>query len=134
MFSIISEFESVSNACTDVREFCKGNGIPDLHCNEFEICLTEALNNVIKHSYKEDSSKKIDILVTYEDSTVNIHIIDTGIARADLSERSLEFDPSDIENLPEGGMGLFIIEQLMDKTEYFSVDGSNTFIMTKKLK
>ncbi|MCZ7603337.1 MAG: hypothetical protein M5R37_10725 [Melioribacteraceae bacterium] len=44
----------------------------------------------------------------------------------------MEYDPEDIENLPEGGMGLYIIDQLMDEISYKVLDGVNIFSMKKK--
>ena len=44
---------------------------------------------------------------------------------------ALEFDPRDLENLPEGGMGLFLIQQIMDKVSYNVKDNTDTLSMTK---
>ena len=46
---------------------------------------------------------------------------------------SLEFDPEDLRSIPEGGMGLVIIKEIMDSTGYKTEDGKNHLTMTKKL-
>jgi anti-sigma regulatory factor (Ser/Thr protein kinase) len=45
----------------------------------------------------------------------------------------LDFDPADVEHLPEGGMGLFIIHNVMDRVEYHRHGERNTFSMTRRL-
>ena len=91
------------------------------------------LNNVIKHSYKENQSEKIELKVSLEDKKFLIIISDEGHSRTNFDKPTLEFDPDDIDSLPEGGMGLFIIDTLMDSTDYKVLDGKNMFTMVKKL-
>jgi len=42
-----------------------------------------------------------------------------------------QFDPINVENLPEGGMGLSIIHQIMDCVAYETTNGRNKLILTK---
>lgn len=102
-------------------------------CNEIEICLVESLNNIIKHAYKEDNSRNIDLSIEINTSYIVIDVEDDGIPRKERKKPSLDFDPDDIENLPEGGMGLYIIDQLMDELTYKSIDGANIFTMKKRI-
>ncbi|MBA4407014.1 hypothetical protein C0389_07050 [bacterium] len=132
-FSIISEYGNVIEINQQIRKYLSDNNLKEHLCNAVEICLTEALNNVIKHSYGGDTSKWIDINIKQDLKFLEIEIIDTGSPRKNLEIKELDFDPSDIENLPEGGMGLFIIKQLMDDLSYYSEEGKNYFILKKWL-
>ena len=132
-YSIESKYKNVNATADNIKKFCVGNGITEPVCNDLMICVIEALNNVITHSYNKDESQLIDISIAIRDSEFVVVITDNGIARTNFEKATLEFDPEDIENLPEGGMGLFIIENLMDSTNYSSKDGKNIFTMVKKL-
>ena len=55
---ISSEYDRVGEACELFREFCLKNNISEMHSVKLEICLTEALNNVIKHSYEGNPAIK----------------------------------------------------------------------------
>ena len=132
-FNIISDYANVIEINQKIREYLTDNKLEEHLCNAVEICLTEALNNVIKHSYGGDNSKLIDINIKKDAKFLEIEIIDTGTPRKNLVVNELDFDPSDIENLPEGGMGLFIIKQLMDDMSYYSEEGKNYFILKKWL-
>lgn len=132
-FNITSEYASVIEINQRIREYLTDNNLEEHICNAVEICLTEALNNVIKHSYDGDNSKTIEINIKKNPKLLEMEIIDTGTPRENLVINDLDFDPSDIENLPEGGMGLFIIKQLMDEMIYSSKEGKNYFILKKWL-
>jgi serine/threonine-protein kinase RsbW len=111
----------------------KEDGVEEFVCNAFDICITEAVNNVIKHAYKGDSSKYVQVNVKREHEFVEIQIIDEGSPRSSFVIPDLDYDPSDINNLPESGMGLYIMSQLMDNLDYFSVNGKNYFTLKKYL-
>ena len=132
-FHIISDYGSVALVNKQIRFFLELHGIEQHISNAVEICLTEALNNVIKHSYKSDNTKSIELIVKKDTNNFEIIIIDTGLPRENLVVTKLDFDPKDINNLPESGMGLYIIEQLMDEMKYFTKDGKNYFTLKKWL-
>lgn len=132
-FSINSEYKNVPDACDKVKEYCMEKGLPEFEAVKVEICLDEALNNVIKHSYKEHPGNRIDLTLSASDGFIRIDIIDYGESRKTVVKKELEFDPNDIENLPESGMGLFIIERYMDQTKYLADKEKNVFSLFKKL-
>jgi len=132
-FTINSAFKNVSSVCFIAKTFCEENYIPEEKVREIELSLAEALNNIIKHSYKGDENNEINILLECNDGKFKVALTDQGESRKNLKKPVLEFDPNNIDNLPEGGMGLFIIEQLMDENIY-KVDGNkNTFTLVKSI-
>lgn len=132
-FNIISDYGNVALVNKQIRFFLELHGIEQHISNAVEICLTEALNNVIKHSYNNDYTKPIDLTVKKDSNYFEIIIVDKGMPRENLTVSRLDFDPQDINNLPESGMGLYIIEQLMDEMKYFTKDGKNYFSLRKWL-
>lgn len=132
-YNIPSDYSEVPKICGLINSFCKENVNDESVCNEIEICLVESLNNIIKHAYKEDNSRNIDLSIEINTSYIVIDVEDDGIPRKERKKPSLDFDPDDIENLPEGGMGLYIIDQLMDELTYKSIDGANIFTMKKRI-
>lgn len=131
--TINSEYKNVSSVCFITKTFCEENSVPEEKIREIELSLAEALNNIIKHSYKGDGNNKIDIKMDCSDKNFSVELTDYGESRKNLNKPVLEFDPDDIDGLPEGGMGLFIIEQLMDGNNY-SVEGNkNIFTLVKNI-
>lgn len=132
-FTINSEYKNVSSVCFIVKTFCEENYIDEEKIKEIELSLAEALNNIIKHAYKGDQSNKIEINMVVEDSKFKVVLTDNGLPRINIGKPVLEFDPNDIDSLPEGGMGLYIIEQLMDENIYFRDGEKNTFTLIKNI-
>ncbi len=133
-FIINSEYKNVNSVCFITKTFCEDHFISDGNIREIELCLAEALNNIIKHAYKGAENNTIEISMEIRNKQFKVILIDYGIERSNLNKPTLEFDPNDIESLPEGGMGLFIIEQLMNETNYLRDGNKNIFTMVKNIK
>jgi len=133
-FSITSEYHNISIVSTKIRNFLKENKISKEIIDPILISLMEALNNSVEHAYLEKPGNEIDIIVTISKFKVTIDILETGIPRTNFSKPKLEFDPDDISTAPEGGMGLYIMDNLMDGVDYSSQNGVNTTTFYKRIK
>ena len=92
---------------------------------DLKVAISEACTNAIKHSLEE----RFTIIYTMIENGLTIEIIDNGRGY-DIKEVS---EP-DLDNLKESGMGLFIIQSLMDEVKVESKEGIGTSIkMTKYL-
>ena len=92
---------------------------------DLKVAVSEACTNAIKHS----SDDRFTIIYTMIENGLIIEIIDNGNGYDTSS-----INEPDIENLKESGMGLFIIDALMDEVSIESQEGKGTSIkMTKYL-
>ena len=92
---------------------------------DLKVAISEACTNAIKHSLED----RFTIIYTMIENGLTIEIIDNGKGYV-----SKEVSEPDLDNLKESGMGLFIIESLMDKVNVESTEGKGTSIkMTKYL-
>ncbi|MFC2135591.1 ATP-binding protein [Bacteroidota bacterium] len=130
-FTLNSTYDEVAGTSRKVRVFCEESKIEKKECDQIELCVTEALNNVIKHSYKGKFKEQIIVHINILNKRLEIDVIDEGEARKSFEKPKLDFDPENIQSLPEGGMGLFIIEEIMNETHYRIEDGKNIFSMRK---
>ncbi len=130
---ISSDYDKVSIVNGEVRSILEDEGVEPHILNAFEISIMESINNVIKHAYKGENNKSILIKLRTDKKMIELEIIDEGTPRTKFEIPDLDFDPKDINNLPESGMGLYIMKQLMDELTYESHDGKNHFILRKWL-
>jgi serine/threonine-protein kinase RsbW len=77
--------------------------------------LGEAFNNIAIHGYPDGPPGEVVVEIGWTHDEIVMKITDTG----------LSFDPEqvelpDLDALPEGGMGLFIIRSFMDAVDYQS--------------
>lgn len=109
---------TVASACKLVR-----GGGDDFH-NEVISAFSEALNNIILHGYPSQDGS-LDIEIEPGGDRVTIRLMDYGKT----------FDPAsapapDLDNLPESGLGIFIMRSFMDVVSYAG-GAPNTLSMTK---
>jgi serine/threonine-protein kinase RsbW len=108
----------------------------DLEIFKIELSVVESVNNIIKHAYNNERGHDIEVVFFIHCNRITLEICDTGknlniVLLEKINESLPPFDPDDIENLPEGGMGISIINQVMDGVAYETANGRNKLILTK---
>ena len=103
--------------------------------SQVELAIVEAVTNSIRHADIGDTDIQIHFVV--DDAGVTIDLMDKGkpMDPAILESRGnrVNFNPADIQNLPEGGMGLFIIKNYMNEVSYRFENGRNRWKFRKNL-
>jgi len=124
--SIDSKLSNVALIGHAVRGVCACSPLSDETYGEMEVCVVEAVNNAITHAYRRQDGFRVETAITLHQDRISFEVSDFGTAIVDYAPRTLEFDPEDIGSLPENGMGLFIIETIMDEVSYRTENGRNT--------
>lgn len=133
-FVLESSFEQVPKAGDALKEICSESLLSQAELYMLELSLVEALNNIIMHSYEYKPGMLIKVDIILGSDGIEFHICDTGISKKDFLDKiHWKFDPDNMTNIPEKGMGLYIIHQIMDDVTYDSRNGSNIICMRKKL-
>jgi len=124
--SIASRLSDVALIGHAVRGVCAYSPLNAEAYGEMEVCVVEAVNNAITHAYRRQEGFQVETSITLHHDKISFEISDSGVAIEEFAPRTLEFDPEVISSIPENGMGLFIIETIMDEVSYRSKDGKNT--------
>ncbi|MFZ5517388.1 MAG: ATP-binding protein [Candidatus Zhuqueibacterota bacterium] len=96
-----------------------------------ETAIVESCTNVVEHAYQFEPTKNIEVLIELNPTSLIFTIIDEGRQYDPSNARPFDFDPTDIENLPEGGMGIFIFNTIMDEVHYATRMGKNHLKLVK---
>lgn len=128
---IDSDLANVSLIGMAVNKICTQIPLDKIEAYQIETCVVEAVTNVIKHAYKNETGHDAAVSIKLHLDRITFLVCDTGKSMNPEQPAKLEFDPSDLENLPEGGMGLFIIHQIMDEVTYETIKDRNVLTMTK---
>lgn len=132
-FEILSTYRKIENLNQQLKAIYKSIYIVQKDIAELEIVCVEALNNIVKHAYLEDPNQKIIVELSIVSNFWNAKLIDFGIPRRNFDVPNLDFNPDDIDSLPESGMGLFLIHKLTDSAKYLVKDSCNEFHLEKFL-
>lgn len=97
---------------------------------QFKIAVDEACTNIIEHAYKGQENHEVDIAIIIENDRFTVRIRDEG----EPFDRSNYKEPNLLELTQKrraGGLGVHIINRLMDRVEYRTRGQVNEIRMTK---
>ena len=112
-FHVVSEFEAVPGVISEITTFCSELAIGGEELLLIELCLAEAINNVIEHAYGLEAGHAVEIVVAlrgWDELTIDVRDCGRPMPTERLTTELKELDPTDIEALPERGMGIAIVE------------------------
>ncbi|MCF8414016.1 MAG: ATP-binding protein [Melioribacteraceae bacterium] len=116
-----------------MKFFLIGKNVNKEKITFIELILTEALNNVIQHSYDSRTGNMIEISGDISENLLELKINDFGNPRENFIIKAPEFNAEDVNSLPESGMGLHVINELADSLHYESNQGKNIFTINVDL-
>lgn len=93
--------------------------LPDDVCFAYKLAVDEACANVIEHGYANTERGLVRLRFERENATTRLTIMDWGQSFSPDEARKPDLQ-SGWEDRPIGGLGLFFIEELMDKVSYES--------------
>lgn len=131
---IDSKLELVFLVGFAIRGFCSRTPLDEVAAYEVELAVIEAINNAIKHAYCNQKGHQVEIQVFFHPDRISFQIIDHGRALNLSQIPSMDFDPKDLDSLPESGMGFHIMQSVMDNVEYRRYGNSNILTLTKFYK
>ena len=121
---IILKIPSETNYLQRIREFIAGIaedvGFTDGDLEKIVMSVDEACANIMEHAYTNDDSKVEGISITLisDDEKLTILLEDKGIYfDPTKAEKQVDFNKM-ISDAAKGGLGLYIMLNLMDKIEY----------------
>jgi len=129
MFSIKPEFRSAETVRRGVKAALNDwLGIEsDSRVDDFCQVISELVNNAVEHGRCTFLAGELRT----EDDRALFSLITDGVAFDPTTGKAEMPDFDENNNLPEGGYGLAIINQLSDECDYRHHDGKNEMIVSK---
>jgi serine/threonine-protein kinase RsbW len=120
---------------TKVRNFVAGRaeafGFDEQQIADIRLAVDEAFTNIIKHAYENDEKQSVKIALSQNGNTFHISLFDTG--KAFLPEDYKDPDVKEkIKRKRRGGMGVYLIRELMDEVSYRHNGTANEIRMMKR--
>ena len=126
----VGELEHVSRFVEEIGEELGLDMELQMNLN---LVMEEMVSNVIFYAYPQEADAEIELLAKSDGKELTFVLTDQG----------REFDPTAKEDADPnvnpaereiGGMGIFIVKNIMNKVTYQRLEGKNLLTMTKKIK
>ena len=127
-----AEVSSLDKLWTFITSTCKAYGLSEEIVNDIQLAVDEACSNVINHGYAGMPGGELSLSLQLEAAWLQIEITDQG-----RGFNPAEIPPPDI-NAPmaerePGGLGWFLIQEVMDNVSYSRTGGVNQLVLKKKI-
>ena len=129
---LLNDIQEISRLASFIEVIGEELSLPATVAFNLNLALEEAVSNIILYAYPDQTGKEIKVHATTTANCPVFTLTDTGEA----------FDPLDVkdtditlplEDRPVGGLGIFLIKNIMDEVEYQRIEGKNIFTLKKEL-
>ena len=96
------------------------------------LAIEEAVVNVMTYAYPEGTTGNVKIEAIADQEWLSFIISDSGIPFDPTAKEAADTTLS-VEERPIGGLGIFLVRQLMDTINYKRINGMNILTVRKKL-
>ncbi len=129
---INNDINDLTKVVAFIKELGEGQNFDVATAASFRLALEEVISNIILHAYPEKMGEEISIKFKNIEKMVVFTISDYGV----------EFDPTKVkdaditlsaEEREIGGLGIFLVKQIMDEVRYERIENKNILTLTKNV-
>ena len=132
-FIIKNQIDEIPSLAEKIEELAGQWDLPDKLIMNINLVMEEALSNIIFYAFCDDKSHKIRISFSLKSEVLTIRITDDGMAFDPTSQLQPDTTlPAD--ERPIGGLGIFLISQIMDTVHYERKNDRNMLILKKEIR
>lgn len=130
--TLTNDVQQVPKLAEFMDAVCEAMGFDEVTTMQMNLAIEEAVVNVMNYAYPEGTTGSVNIEVQANDVRLKFVISDSG----------KHFDPTSVatvdtslsaEDRSIGGLGIFLVRQLMDSVNYERIGGFNVLTLRKKL-
>ncbi len=128
--SLANDLREIPAAAERIEEFCAARELTPQIAYAANLAIDEILTNTISYGYDDDEAHRIELTLRLDGDRLVVVIEDDGREFDSSMEREPELETS-LEERALGGLGLFLVHQMMDDVAYQRRDGWNVITLTK---
>ncbi len=107
-------------------------GIKERLLMSLKLVMEEVVANIIHYAYPWDKDKQISIHLESDQNRLVITVIDSGISFNPTVKQTPDISLS-VSERPIGGLGIFLVKQIMNEVKYDRIGNKNILTMVKDI-
>lgn len=132
-----ADYRWVRRAIHEVEDDLVAAGISSSDIGSLAIVLAEALNNVVEHAFDNNKDGVITLQIRARSKSLVFEIRDRGLpmpkGKAPVGSHPMG-DIRQLDKMPEGGYGWFLIRELVQDLVYDRQGGENMLLFRYRLE
>jgi len=127
-----NNIEEIPQLADFVEEICELVGYDPATTMSMNLALEEAVVNVMNYAYPSGAQGEVNIEAMADNNYLTFIIRDRGIPFDPTVKKDVDTTLS-AEERPIGGLGIYLVRQLMDSINYEREHGKNVLTLRKKI-
>jgi serine/threonine-protein kinase RsbW len=132
-FTLKNDISELKILCRQLEFVGDALGLPQRFVFEINLALDELFTNIISYGFNDRSEHAIQVCIAADDGMLTITVEDDGIP-FDPIARAEPHLPGTIEDCTVGGLGIYLIKNLMDDVCYRRTQGKNVLTLKKRIE
>ena len=116
-----------------LQEFWSAAGLPPAEATTFELALEEIFMNVVMHGSPAGRAPRVEVFLALCEGSLTLIVEDDGPSFDPLSLAAPDVTAS-LEERHVGGLGVYLVRQMMDAVSYQRLGVRNQLTMTKRIR
>jgi anti-sigma regulatory factor (Ser/Thr protein kinase) len=116
-----------------VRKFGELHEIPSRTLYAVNLALDEVVSNIVLHGFDAASGQEVVIRIETAGADLQSEVVDGGREFNPLDAQEPDLEAS-LQDREIGGLGVHLVRNLMDRTEYRREGAKNVLTMRKRIR
>jgi serine/threonine-protein kinase RsbW len=131
-FVIENQVRELSLLADEIENLATEWNLSQALAMNINLVIEEAVSNIIFYAFKNGGEHKINITVSVSKNRLTIIITDDGVPFDPLTHQKPDIT-SNAEERTIGGLGIFLISQIMDEMHYTREKNQNILTLNKSI-
>ncbi|MDA3890788.1 MAG: ATP-binding protein [Salinivirgaceae bacterium] len=101
--------------------------------NQLNLVVEEVVSNIMKYAYPDENNHLITLEFCNEGNYIEIKVVDDGKTFNFLEAKTQPDIEASVDDRKVGGLGIHLINSIMDSVDYKRIDNKNVLILTKNI-
>lgn len=129
---IDNQIGELSFLAEEIEKLAEEWNLPMALAMNINLVIEEAVSNIIFYAFADNEKHKIKISISLNIDKLLIEIADNGLPFNPMLQQEPDITLP-LEERPVGGLGIFLITQIMDEVSYIRLKNQNILTLNKSI-